>query len=65
MKIYYLKWTSTGAAPADGVAYTDKERAENHAAQCNKHKSWVNKLFDGGHQWVVGTLNLKEGPKDG
>ena len=61
MEIYYLKWIPGGAAPVGGAAYTDKERAEKHAAHCNSKLKWYHKLSAG--NWIVSTLDLREGKK--
>ena len=58
MRIYYLEWSGTGRAPKDGAAYIDKDLAEKYAAFCNSRRRWQHRIL--GHQWVVGTLDLKE-----
>ncbi len=64
MILYYLKWiTSSGVrVPKDGAAFTDKERADTYRDLCNTERNWRHRLL--GAQWVVGTLNLREGPKE-
>ena len=60
MKIYYLKWSPTGAVSDGGAAYTTRKRAEEHAEYCNGRLSRRRRILC--CKWIIGTLDLKEGP---
>jgi hypothetical protein len=58
-EIYVLIWLPGGKVPMDGLAFTDKERAERCAKHNNKSRKWYHRLAGG--YWHVSTLRLITG----
>ncbi len=56
MKIYILKWLSTGQVAK--TAYTNRKKAEKIAANANKNRTFLQKMFVE-CEWHTEEINVK------
>ena len=59
-EVYALKWSGTGVITRK-ECFTDLKRAQEHLEYNNKRLKWRHRIL--GHQWVLVTLKVKEGPR--